>query len=296
MPYNTACLTLKTLLATYPNTVGIKDQNLNSPLFQFDFADVEPANKAFKRVVRNHEFDVAELAIVTYLQAFGFNTPYVLMPIVVVARGQHHTIVYNPERGHLEPEDLKGRRVGVRAYTQTTGAWVRGILQEDYGVNVQDMRCIIFEDPHVAEYRDPEWVERAPAGKDLAQMLVAGELDAAIVGNKIPDPHLKHLIPHPERLAADWAPKHGGVPINHMLVVKKSIIESRPDIVQELYRQFVENANSESAPAQEAIRFGVDAVRGSLETIIQYSMQQELIPRKFEVDELFVDATRALNR
>src|ERR1700732_270140 len=82
------------------------------------------------------------------------------MPAVAVARGQHHTIFFNPERGHLNPGDLNGRKVGVRAYTQTTGAWVRGFLQEDYGVDFQRVQWITFEDPHIAEFTDPPWVQR----------------------------------------------------------------------------------------------------------------------------------------
>ena len=123
-------LTLQTLLATNPNTAALKSGQVSSPLVNFAFADVKIANKAFKALVREQKFDLGELAIVTFLQAKAFGKPYVLMPAVAVARGQHHTIFYNPDRGPLTPTDLPGRRVGVRAYTQTTGAWVRGFLEE----------------------------------------------------------------------------------------------------------------------------------------------------------------------
>ena len=74
---------------------------------------------------------------------------------MVVSRGQHHTIAYNAERGTLKPSDLNGKRVGVRAFTVTTGTWVRGILASDYGVDLNKVEWITFEDPHVAEYHDP---------------------------------------------------------------------------------------------------------------------------------------------
>jgi 4,5-dihydroxyphthalate decarboxylase len=230
------------------------------------------------------------------LQAKAAGKPYVLMPAVIVARDQHHTIFFNPERGHLDPGDLNGRRVGVRAYTQTTGAWVRGFLQEDYGIDFRSIRWITFEDPHVAEYIDPPWVQRAPEGKRLLQMLLDGEIDAAIFGSENPEGMpLKPLIPDAAEVAARWAEKHGGVPINHMMVIKESITEARPDVVREVYRMLKDSTAAGPAKGRGALRFGVDAARKSLETIIQYSECQGLIPRRFSVDELFNDVTRGLD-
>ena len=140
MPETQTQLTLQTLLAANPHTSALRSGQLRSPLVNFAFADVKTVNKAFKPLVREQKFDLGELAIVTFLQAKAYGKPYVLMPAVVVARGQHHTIFYNPERGHLHPGDLNGRKVGVRAYTQTTGAWVRGFLEEDYGVDFRRVR------------------------------------------------------------------------------------------------------------------------------------------------------------
>ena len=130
---------LKTMLGNYPNTKALKDGAVRSELFDFDFAEVKVANNLFKQVVREAKYDVAELAIATYLQAKAAGKPYVLLPAVLVSRGQHHTIGYNPERGALKPSDLNGKRVGVRAYTVTTGTWVRGILASDYGVNLDSV-------------------------------------------------------------------------------------------------------------------------------------------------------------
>src|SRR3954465_6979321 len=142
-------LTLHTLLGNYPNAAALKDGRIQSALVRLDFDDVKVPSTAFKPLVREGKYDLGELAIVTYLQAKAAGKPYVLLPIPVMGRGQHHTLVYNSERGHIAPEELKGRRVGVRAYTVTTGAWVRGILAEDYGVETPSMRWVTFEDPHV---------------------------------------------------------------------------------------------------------------------------------------------------
>jgi 4,5-dihydroxyphthalate decarboxylase len=287
-------LTLQTLLASYPNTAALRNGEIQSPIVNFVFEDVKVANKAFKAMVREQKFDFGELALVTYLQAKAFGKPYVLMPAVVVARGQHHTIFYNQDRGHLDPSDLNGRRVGVRAYTQTTGTWLRGILEEDYGVDFKRVQWVTFEAPHVAEYQDPSWVQRAPAGKELEQMLRDGEIDAAIFGRENPE-GLTPLIPDSERAAMRWAEQHGGVPINHMVVIRESITQSRPDVVREVYRLLVESERAASgANKGSALRFGVESVRKSLETIINYSERQGLIPRRFAVDELFNDVTRSL--
>src|SRR6184192_124744 len=216
------------MLGKYPNTKALKSGEIRSDLVDFDFVEVKVANQLFKQVVREAAYDLAELAIVTYLQAKTFGKPYVLLPAVVVGRGQHHTIAYNGERGVLKPSELAGKRVGVRAYTVTTGTWVRGILAQDYGVDLDKVEWITFEDPHVAEYCDPAVVKRAPAGKELTQMLLDGEIAAGIVGDKLPDPKLKHLIPDAEAAAQSWAQRHHGVPINHMIVVRQELSRSRP--------------------------------------------------------------------
>jgi 4,5-dihydroxyphthalate decarboxylase len=281
---------LSTLLGNYPNTLALKNGGVKSELIEFDFADVKVSNTAFKPLVREARFDVAELAIVTFLQAKTYGKPYVLIPATVLGRGQHHTIVYNPERGELKVGDLVGKRVGVRAYTQTTGAWVRGFLADDYGVDITKVCWVTFEDPHLAEYKDPDFVTRAAEGKTIVQMLLGGELDAAIVGDTLPDPRLKPLILDADAVARRWAESHGGVPINHLIVVRDTIAKSQPDIVKEIYRVLKESRQPVPPPPGSPFdpwRFGIEACRRSLEISVDYSFRQKLIPRKFSLDELF---------
>jgi 4,5-dihydroxyphthalate decarboxylase len=289
---------LFTLMGNYPNAMALKDGRITSSLIDFDFADVKVSNTAFKPLVREAKFDLAEVAIVTFLQAKAYGKPYVLIPATVVGRGQLHTIAYNPERGHLGPSDLNGKTVGVRAYTQTTGVWVRGILAADYGVDINSIKWVTFEDGHVAEYADPAIVRRAPEGKQLAQMLLDGELDAAIVGDKYPDPRLKPLIPDPETANRKWSESHGGVPINHMLVIREELAKTRPDVVREVYRVFLEAKQAGFAgsgvPALDPLRFGIEANRRSLEIVIDFAVKQGLLARPFTVDELFSDTMRSL--
>ena len=298
MTSTVANTTLYTLLGDYPNTMALKQGEVTSDLVSFDFADVKVSNTAFKPLVREAKFDVGELAIVTYLQAKAYGKPYALIPATVLGRGQHHTIAYNPQRGALRASELAGKRVGARAYTQTTGAWVRGFLADDYGVDPAKIHWVTFEDPHLAEYHDPGFVTRAPANKTLTQMLLDGELDAAIVGDKLPDPRLAPLIPDADAAARKWAQTHGGIPINHMMVVRNTISKSAPDLVREIYRMLRESRRAVPPPSDGSIsdpwRFGVEANRASLKIIIDYSFRQKLIPRVFTVDELFDDCTGAL--
>jgi len=165
------------------------------------------------------------------------------------------------------------------------------------GVDLDRVEWITFEDPHLAEYHDPDIVKRAPPGKELAQMLLDGEIDAAIVGDKLPDPRLKHLIPEPEAAAQKWAERHGGIPINHMLVVRTELSRSRPDVVRDVFRQFLDSKRAAGLPeggALDPYRFGVEACRPILQVIIDFCRQQRLISGPMSVDDLFDDTTRKL--
>jgi 4,5-dihydroxyphthalate decarboxylase len=289
--------TLHTMLGNYPNTKALKSGAIQSDLVDFDFAEVKIANNLFKSVVRDAKYDVAELAIVTYLQARCYRKPYVLLPAVLVSRCQHHTIAYNGDRGLFGPADLVGKRVGVRAYTVTTGTWVRGILANEHDIDIGKIEWITFEEPHVAEYQDPPFVKRAPAGKELVQMLLDGDIDAAVVGETLPDPRLRHLIPDPETAGQKWAEKHHGVPINHMVVVREELSRSRPDLIQDIFQRLHDSkraAGLSDGAALDPYRFSVAACRPILEVIIDYCHQQQLVSRRMSVDELFDDTTRSL--
>ena len=289
-------VTLFSLLGTHPGTEALRAGRVSSPLVAFEYADVKVINTQFKAMVRDLKYDFGELAIVTFLQGREYGKPYVLLPATILGRNQHHTIFYNADRGSLAPRELAGKRVGVRAYTVTTGAWVRGFLAEDHGVDPRSVTWVTFEDAHVAEYQDPDNVERAPAGKDLKQLLLAGEVDAAILGDVAEQGPLKHLIPDPEAAGRAWARAHGGVPINHLAVIRQSIAGSRPDVVREVYRVLKESRSAAALPAgtDDPLRFGVGAIRQSLDQMVTYAFQQGLITRRPAADELFADAVRIL--
>ncbi|HLZ03392.1 MAG TPA: hypothetical protein VKR55_14735 [Bradyrhizobium sp.] len=278
---------LRTLLGDHPGTSALKKGALKSDLAAFDFVDYSPTNKGFKPMVRERSFDVSEMAIVTYLMAKSFGKPMVLLPNVVVARSQHAFALYNSKQGTLEPADLNGKRVGIRSFTTTTGAWLRGILANDYGVDLDSIDWVTFEDAHVAEFRDT--TKRAPAGKQIVQMLIDGELDA-VLGEKAEHPNLKPLFADAAAEEKVWFAKRQVMPINHMVVVGRDLSDKHPDVVREVHRLLAGSAKASPA----APHFSAGEMRRSLELITQYTAQQGLIPRAYAVDELFDDVTRTL--
>jgi 4,5-dihydroxyphthalate decarboxylase len=268
-------MTLKTLLGDYPVT---KQFRTHTDHFEFSQYQGSVAS-AFKRVVRNLEFDVAEMAIMTFLVAKAFNKPYRLLPFVVMARFQHPYLVTTQQ---LSPKELEGKRVGVRSYSVTTGAWIRGILAEDYGVDLSRIQWVTFEEAHVADFRDPSNVQRAPAGKDINAMLLAGEIDAAILGAVPTDPKLKPVIPDPEAAGKKWGERHGAIQLNHLVGVKNTVSKATAD---EVYALLLDSKKAAGSPA--TLPHGVAANRRNLEAAIDCAWKQSMIPRRFSVDELF---------
>jgi 4,5-dihydroxyphthalate decarboxylase len=291
---STGPVRLKTNLADSVYTKALKEGVVSSPLAQFDFAGPKTANQGFKPMVRDNVFEAGELALVTYLQAKAYGKPYVLLPAPIVSRFQHHTIGFAPKFGQMSPKDIEGKRVGVRTYSQTTGLWVRGILSHDFGVNLDSITWVTAEDGHLAEYVDPANCVRKPEGETIEGMLLKGELAAAILGDKLPE-GVAPLIPQPQDVAREWQRRTGMFPINHMFVVRQELSRERPDVVREIYRVIVEsNAAAPEAARKEVAPFGLEANRKAIQTAIDWSIEQKLIPRRFEVDELFDDVTRVL--
>ncbi len=279
---------LRVLLGDHPHTAALKSGAVTSDLVEMEFAAYTPTNKGFKPMVRDGAFDVSELAIVTFLMAKAYDKPMELLPDVMMARFQHGFAVTNPAAEIATPKDLEGKLVGIRSFTTTTGAWLRGILANDYGVDLDAINWITFEDPHVAEYIDTS--TKAPAGKAIIRMLLDGELDA-VLGEKSDDARLRRLFPDVAAEEQAWFVRHGVVPVNHVTVVSKDLSDNHPDIVREVHRMLHE---SRAAAVGQSPSFTDDELTRSLETIIKYSAQQCLIPRVYTVDELYDDVTLAL--
>ncbi|HEY8067274.1 MAG TPA: phosphate ABC transporter substrate-binding protein [Burkholderiales bacterium] len=264
-------------------TRALKDGRVRSPFVELDIADVKVPHTAFKRVVRDLEFDVAEIAIVTFLMAKAFGKPLRLLPAVMFGRFQHPYLV---STSAIKPKDLEGKRIAIRSGSVTTVAWIRGMLADDYGVDLGKVRWVTFEDAHVAEYRDPPGTERAAEDKTPLGMLLAGEVDAAVLADPVPkDERLRSVIPDPAAAAADWHRRKGAIQINHMVAVKNSL---GSDVSQEVFSLLLQSKKlSGEKPQIDTSPFGLEANRRNLEVAIDYVYRQELIPRRYAVDELF---------
>ncbi len=270
---------MKVLLGDYPVTHAVLSGELK-PAFPVEFADVKQAHHAFKRVVRSLEFDIAELAIVTFLLAKANGKPYRLLPAVVTARFQHPFLVCNAAKP-LRPEELAGRVIGLRSYSVTTATWLRGILADVHGVDLGSIQWVTFEEPHVAEFRDPPNVRRARERQDIAAMLLAGELDAAIMTDIPKDDRIRPVFADPKAAAEAWKRATGAsIQINHMVVAKDSVPAKVSDEFYALLEKSREAGGSD-------LPFGIEENRKNLEAAIDCVVRQGMIPRRYEVEELF---------
>jgi 4,5-dihydroxyphthalate decarboxylase len=283
-----------TMIGDYPHTHLVHEGALKSPCVSLDIAPVPVVFAAFARTVAM-EFDISELSLVTFLQARAAGRKLSLMPAVNLSRFQHPYLVYNSAKGTMTPKDLEGARIGVRLFTATTPSWIRGILADDYGVDVSKMKWFAYQKPNVPEWKDPENVTMVPM-KDLSEMLFSGEVDA-IISDPVPaDPRIKPVIPNPDAAMKTWQTKHNAIQINHMVVVKDELTKSDPSAVREAWRLLAESKRmANEAPGKAAFTpFGLEANRHNIDVLIDYMFRTKMIPARYTVDELFNDVTRTL--
>jgi 4,5-dihydroxyphthalate decarboxylase len=309
-----SALTLKTAIGNYGHTTPLKDGTVASEQIAMEHVEVNPVIAIFRRMIRGLEFDVSEMALSTYLCARAHDKPITAIPAFVV-RGFHHgAILYNTRSGITSPSDLEGRRVGVRGYTVTTGVWVRGILSSAYGVNLDKVTWVLSGDEHVAEYQHPSNVVSAESD-DLAAMLAAGDIDAAIGAGRVDSPDVKPLIPDARQAAADYMQQTGVFPINHTIVMKNEVMEANPWLPEELFRCFkaaketymqhlssgqLEGADQAIAhmgqlAGGDPLPFGVEANRKTLETFVDFNIEQKVLTRKVVPEEVFAPSTLSLS-
>lgn len=280
---------LHTVLKTTALTAPLKDGTLTSDRVALDFNEISPIHKAFAPMVREASSDVSELAIVTALQAIAFNRPIMLLPVVVASRFQRGCLVSYRPHGEISVEQLRGKRVGVRSYTQTTGMWVRAHLVEDYGLATPDIRWITHDPAHVEQYRDPPFVEHPAHDKSLLDMLHDGDIDAAIFGNDLPEgDDYMPLITDAKARDQAWARQHGFVPINHVVAASAEICKREPAAVRAAYDLLVQAESRQNTAAADPRKTlsGFHALRGPLEWIIDACLEQALLPRKLSLDEV----------
>jgi 4,5-dihydroxyphthalate decarboxylase len=285
---------LKSALADYPHVMALKDGTVRSDEVTFAWETVNPITRAFRRMVRTGDFDLCEIALTTLAQARAFGKQLTALPVVVF-RGFHHAALVCPVGSSLRgPEDLVGKRIGVRAFSQTTGVWLRGILLDEYGVDHRAITWVTEEDAHVQEYRDPPNVVRIAPGQDLKAMLLAGEIDAAIALAGLDATKVRTVIPDADAAAAAWYRKTGAYPVNHVVCVKSAFAAEYGASLMRLFAEAKAAARTASAEAKYAaivggdpLPYGLAANRTAIELCLRYAAEQGLVPRVFAAEELF---------
>jgi 4,5-dihydroxyphthalate decarboxylase len=307
---------LKTALVTRGHTQSLKDGTVKLRGFELDFEDVPAIITAFRRMVRGLEFDISEMAMTTYLCARAHGKPFTAIPVFPMRAFHHGAIVYNTKAGVHRPKDLEGRKVGVnRGYTVTAGLWARSILQHEYGVELSRVTWVLSGDEHVAEYRPPANVVTIEPGKTLEDLLMAGEIAAAI-GVQVESPDVKPLIANAREAGFEALRQRGHYPINHTVVVRNDLLDANPDLALDMFDAFAEAKRiyvqrlregrvDMASPADQVysrvmeitgdpLPYGIEPNRRALEAIVQYCVEQGILSRLVAVEELFPPSTRTL--
>lgn len=290
---------LTVLLGDYPHTRPLAEGTIPVPGAECRFLSASPVYSAFPRMVRDLEFDVCELALATYLQAREAGVPVTLLPVVLVGGTHHASLTRLADAPPVSPRHLAGRRVGVRAYSQTTGLWVRGILREEYGIESADITWVTIEEPHVAQYREPGYVTRAAAGS-VADLVRDRQVAAAVLGPRAIGPDGTGLVPvieDAEVAGRAWIDRHATIPANHLVVVRDDVVRSAPDAVAALYqalrRSIAATAGErDDSPAGQAVAAGwSDQLVRCLEIASRYALEQEIVRSPVDVARIERDAS-----
>ena len=301
---------------TQGNNKALKDGTVQPKTFSFEFIEVDPLIAAFRREVRASEFDICELAITTYICARAHGKKLTAIPVPIVRQFHHGAILVNTKAGIASPKDLEGKRVGVnRGYTVTTGVWARGILEKDYGVDLSKVTWVLSGDEHVAEYVAPSNVVPIEAGKNMADMLISGELVAAI-GVDVNHPDVQPLIPDALETGLAALKRDGHYPINHLVVIKDEVLEANPGLAADCFEAFaaakrlyvdalkagkIEKPDATDRLHQrvmditgEPLPYGIEPTRKVMETLMGHALSQGIITKAMKLEDLFAKETWGL--
>ena len=317
---------LKIAIGTYGHTRALKWGDVRIEGIDPAFVEVVPIIGAFRRMVRDVEFDICEMAPTTYMIARALGAPYIALPIFLMRRFHHGGFVVRPDAGIKVPKDLEGKKVGVRAYSVTTGVWTRGIFVNEYGLDSAKVTWVVDDEEHVTTLKLPPNVVHAPEGKSLQSMMKAGEIQAGFTGpagvgragppisgwdkaGAVAADTYPELLADVEKVEADWFRKSGIYPIHGLIVVKDEHIKRHPWLARSLMNAFVAakkpyleelKGGQGDSPEDKRYRnflslmsdplpYGSAANRASIEALVTYSLQQKLIPARPQLDQVFVD-------
>ncbi len=281
-----------------------------------ELVEVDPILAAVRRMARGVEFDICEMPITTYLCARACGKPFTALPVFLTRNFHHWALFYNTASGIKQPKDLEGRVVGVnRGYTVTTGLWARGILQTEYGVDLDSIRWAATDEEHVADFEAPDNVDYDFRGKNMVELLLSGQVDAAIGDIRSDAPEIRPLIPDAREAGFAWYRKTGIYPVNHTVVVKNSVLEESPWVAEDLFQAFQASKTAylahldrgvDLSPADETaialgqgvggdpFPHGVEPNRKALDALVKFAADQHITPAPFSVKELFAPVTPEL--
>ncbi len=307
---------LKVVTRTQGNNRAFKEGLVKPRTFEPEFIEVDPLIAAFRRQVRQSEFDICEMAVTTYMCAKAHGKPMTAIPVPLVRQFHHGAILVNTKAGIKSPKDLEGKRVGVnRGYTVTTGVWARGILAEEHGVDLGKITWVLSGDEHVAEYKPPANVVPIEAGKKMQDMLVSGELVAAI-GVDIEHPDIAPLIPNALDAGLAAYKARGHYPINHLVVVRDDLLAERPGLAADAFEAFAESKRRYVADLKagriekpsavdkvhlkvieaggDPLPYGIAPNRRVIEELMRHAVSQGIIPKAVPLESLFAMGTQDL--
>jgi 4,5-dihydroxyphthalate decarboxylase len=282
---------LRTTFRRGHHVQGLLDGRVRSERLNLQFIPVEPISRAFRRAIRDEEFDVTEMALITLAMAVDAGYPWMGLPIVVM-RGFHHGALRTLNMSQIQsPQDLAGKKVGVRAYSQTTGVWVRGILEREYGVGANRITWMTTEDAHVPGFSDPGYVQRVPSGTTLQNLLSSGEIAAAIGDGSSSFPDTRSVVSDPEEAAVKWYRQTGVYPVNHFIAFRRELLEREPELVNELQEMFQRSRDlwlqNESVPPRDDLPYGREAHENAINLGLEFAFEQELTRKQFRYEDLF---------
>lgn len=312
----------------YDRTRALKDGTVKPNGIELNYLSL-PVEETFWRMCQFQEFDASEMSLSAYLILRSRpDPPFIAIPVFPARQFRHSSVFVNTTAGIDQPEDIAGKRVGIPEYAMTAIVWMKGIWQEDYGVNPNTVNWVVggLEDPGRKERVDislPEGLslEEAPEGKTLSECLEEGSIDA-LFSSRIPlcfqngSPQVKRIFKDVRAVEEEYFHRTGIFPMMHTLVMKESTYRDHPWAAQELFKAFCKakeiaaeilydtSALRYSIPwllteieeqrrviGQDLWPYGLEENRVALEKLIQYSAEQELIPNLLKVETLFAQAT-----
>ncbi|MBK1792885.1 hypothetical protein JHL21_00055 [Devosia sp. WQ 349] len=277
----------------------IRERLAQSDRFALDQVAVEPFHVAFRRMVRDLEFDISEMPIATLGQAMHAGVPIVGLPLPASCRMHHTSILTSVDSDIRGPDDLRGKRVLARSWPQTTGIWVRGILAHEYGLHLRDVNWIIQEGPHVPQFKDPDFVTLEESEESLLSLLKQGKVDAITGLHGVPE-GTRPVIADAKLAGAEWHARTGIFPVNHVLCVRREVLDQHPWILEELTELFDKSkeiaqergdldSSKHGLPAGlELYKAGLEENRKSMQMLVDFSIEQQILPPSITLDSLFV--------